>query len=110
MAFGTVGCPIVVAVDAYEKLPAQYKKLLDEAKPLAIKAMLDAYKAADDKNVPIFKKAGLKFVTYTDEELARFRKIAAEPVWAEWVKANKAKGIPAQELLDLILDTAKAKS
>ena len=110
MAFGTVGCPIIMAVDAYAKLPAQYKKLLEEAKPLAIKAMLEAYAAADKKNIPLFKKEGLKFITYTDAELARFRKIAAEPVWEEWVKANAAKGVPAQHLLDLILETAKAKS
>ncbi len=110
LSFGTVGCPTAVALDAYEKLPPQYKKLLEEAKPLAYKAMLDAYKAADDENIPLFKKSGLKFITYTDEELVRFRKIAAEPVWEEWVQKNSAKGIPARELLNLILDTAKAKS
>jgi TRAP-type C4-dicarboxylate transport system substrate-binding protein len=110
LSFGTVGCPTAVALDAYEKLPAQYKTLLEEAKPLAYKAMLDAYKAADDVNIPKFKKKGLKFITYTEEELSRFRKIAAEPVWDEWVQKNEAKGIPAKELLNLILDTARAKS
>ena len=108
MAIGSLGCPTLYALDAYEKLPPQYKKLLEEAKPLAYKAMLDAYKTADDQNVPLFKKAGVQFITYSDEELARFRKVAAEPIWEEWVKTHEAKGIPARELLTLILDTAKA--
>jgi hypothetical protein len=29
-------------------------------------------------------------------------------VWEEWVHKNSAMGIPAGELLNLILDTAKA--
>jgi TRAP-type mannitol/chloroaromatic compound transport system substrate-binding protein len=108
LAPGTVGCPTLMALDAYEKLPPQYKKLLDEAKPLGYKALMTAYKEADDVNIPLFKKSGLKFITYSDKELERFRKIGAEPVWEQWVKTNTAKGVPAQELLDLILDTAKA--
>jgi hypothetical protein len=29
-------------------------------------------------------------------------------VWEKWVADNKAKGLPAQEALDMILKTAKA--
>ena len=35
-----------------------------------------------------------------------FRKIGAKPVWDDWVKSASQKGVPAQELLDLILSTA----
>lgn len=105
---GTIGCPTVIGISAYGALPPQYKKLIDEAKPLAYAAMVAAYKEADDANIPIFKKQGLEFITYSDAELARFRKIAAQPVWDDWVSKSEAKGIPAKELLDLILKAAKS--
>ena len=38
--------------------------------------------------------------------MANFRKIAGEPLWNDWVKENEGK-IPAQELLDIVLKTAK---
>jgi TRAP-type C4-dicarboxylate transport system substrate-binding protein len=104
---GTIGCPTVIGLGAYGKLPPQYKTLIEEAKPLAYAAMAAAYKEADDKNIPMFKKQGLEFITYSDAELARFRSIGAQPVWDDWVKKSEAKGIPGRELLDLILDTAK---
>ncbi len=49
----------------------------------------------------------MKKITYSDAELAEFRAKAAEPVWKEWVKEQTAAGVPAQELLDLVLSTVK---
>ena len=46
-------------------------------------------------------------VQIPEEEMAEFRRIAGEPAWNAWVEENKDK-IPAQELLDLVLSTAKA--
>ncbi|GIS91185.1 MAG: hypothetical protein CM1200mP20_12260 [Pseudomonadota bacterium] len=45
-------------------------------------------------------------IRYTAAELDEFRKIGAKPVWDDWVKSASQKGVPAQELLDLILSTA----
>lgn len=106
LAPGTIGCPTVININSWKKLPEQYQKLVMEAEPLAYDALKAAYKAADDKNIPLFKEAGLTFITYSDEDLAKFREVAAHPVWEAWVKARKAEGLPGQELLDLILDTA----
>ena len=39
-----------------------------------------------------------------------FRKAAAQPVWDQWIKEANAVGLPAQELLDLVLKTAKEAS
>jgi hypothetical protein len=38
--------------------------------------------------------------------MAAFRKMAGMPLWKKWVKENEGK-IPAQELLDIVLKTAK---
>jgi TRAP-type mannitol/chloroaromatic compound transport system substrate-binding protein len=103
---GTVHCPAVININAYGKLPEQYKKLLEEAKPAAYAALKAAYKAADDKNVPEFKKKGISFVRFSEEELKRFRSIGAEPVWEDWAKGREAQGQPGRQLLDAIMRAA----
>ena len=46
---------------------------------------------------------------FSQYEMAEFRRIGGEPLWNDWVKENEGK-IPAQELLDLVLKTAKDAS
>lgn len=109
LAPGTQACPTLINKNAWGQIPPQYQKLFEEARPNVKKALVAAYGAADDKNIPLFKKR-LTFVTYTPAMLAEFRKVGAQPVWDKWVADMGAKGIPAKELLQLILDAAaKAK-
>ena len=105
---GAVSCPVVVNLTSYNKLPPEYRKLLDEARPMAYAALKAAYQAGDDKYVPEFKKKGITFIKFSAEELKAFRKTAAEPVWEEWAQKREAQGIPGRELLKTILDAAEA--
>ncbi|MFT6559186.1 C4-dicarboxylate TRAP transporter substrate-binding protein [Sneathiella sp.] len=103
---GAVNCPVVVNIPAWKALPEQYQKLLLDAKAPAYDALISAYEAADAKNLPMMKEKGLEAITYSDEELAAFRKAGAKPVWDDWLASMKEKGLPGQELLDLIMTTA----
>ncbi len=108
MSPGTAECSAVINKDAYAALPAQYKKLLEEALPQGYKDQIEAYVEIDKKNLPMFK-AKLKEVLYTDAELKRFREIAGKPVWDKWVADNKDK-FDAQGVLDAIFaEIEKAK-
>ena len=107
---GTQACPVVIGIEAWNKLPKQYQELLEKAKQQAYAEQKKAYGAADEQYLAEFKKKKLEFITYTNEELDQFRKIGAQPVWDEWVAEKTKQGVPAKELLDLILDTAKAAS
>lgn len=106
LAPGTQACPTLFNRDAWAKLPKQYRKLIEEVRPQVKAALKAAYKKADDKFIPLFKQK-LEFVTYTEAELDEFRKVGAKPVWDAWIREMSAKGIPAQELFDLIMTTAK---
>lgn len=106
MAPGSVNCPTVVNIDAYNGLSDANKKLLEAAIDKGYAALEKAYTASVEKYEPIADKAGMEKITYTDAELAEFRAKAAKPVWDTWVKEQSAKGVPAQELLDLVLKTA----
>jgi len=107
MALGSVGCPTLIHVDRWAELPQQYKDLLIEARPIAQAAAKAAYTAADEKNLPLFKKK-LQFIKFTPDELAAFRKVGGTPVWEEWVQKREAQGIPGRELLNFLLKEAGA--
>ena len=101
LAPGNAGCSAVVNKEAYAKLPPQYQKLLMEAQPEATKAMIAAYREADKIHLPAFKQK-LTEIKYSDDDLKKFREIAAKPVWEKWVADNKAK-FDSQGLLDALL-------
>ena len=106
MSLGTQACPSLINMDHWAKLPEQYKQLFEPSKAVSYTAVKAAYRDADEKNLELFKKKGLTFVRFTAEELAAFRAKGGEPVWNDWVAKRSAQGIPARELLDLILTTA----
>ena len=108
MNLGNVACPTLIHVDRWAELPQQYKDLLIEAQPLAHAAVKKAYREADTKNIPLFKKK-LQFIKFSDDELASFRKAGGEPVWEEWVKLRESQGIPGRELLNFLLTQSGAK-
>jgi TRAP-type C4-dicarboxylate transport system substrate-binding protein len=56
------------------------------------------------------KKGGYEMVKYTvpPDELARWTKVAGEPLWNEWVKKMEGKGRPeAQQVLNATLELLK---
>lgn len=105
MNLGSIGCPTLIHVDRWAELPQQYKDLLMEAQPIAQAAAKAAYRATDEKNIPLFRKK-LTFVKFTPDEIAAFRKAGGEPVWEEWVKLRESQGIPGRELLNFLLTQA----
>jgi len=98
---GSGECNVVFNIDAYDKLPKQYKQLLEDVKEQAYEAQIRAYQESDTKDLATFK-SGLTEIRYSDEELAEFRERAGRPVWNDWVKDNQRK-FDAEKLLKFIL-------
>ena len=110
MVLGTVNCPIVFNTASWAKLPKQYQKLLNDLKAGASNAQKIAYSTKDKENLKKWAaNPKLTAVKIDEAEMAEFRRIGGQPLWNDWVKEN-AKHIPAQELLDLVLKTAKEAS
>ncbi len=107
---GANNCPTIVNETALNKLPPQYRALMDSGHPIAYEALKAAQKTTDEKNLAAWHKQGLTAIVYSDEELKKFADLGARPVWDAWVKEMSAKNIPAKELLDLVMAEAeKAK-
>ena len=109
MAPGTSECGWLFNKTAHDALPDQYKELLTKYRDLVLDTELAAYAAADEKNLPEFE-ASMTKITYSDEQLEKFREVAGKPVWDAWIEANKDK-FDAQGVFDAIwtyADEAKA--
>ncbi|HHS94473.1 MAG TPA: C4-dicarboxylate ABC transporter substrate-binding protein, partial [Rhodobacterales bacterium] len=100
---GTVNCPVVVNTDALESLSDDERAALLGSVDEALDYYIDSY---NSKTMaawgPALDERGIERVTYTDEELAAFKEAAAAPAAAAWIEANNARGLPAQELYDLV--------
>lgn len=99
---GTVNCPVVVNQDAYDALPDNYKEALDSSIDEAIDHYLATYKKVYDKWYPTLDEMKIEQITFEKSEIDAFKAKAGKPLWDEWVKEMSAKGLPAQELLDMV--------
>ncbi|SFL62643.1 C4-dicarboxylate TRAP transporter substrate-binding protein [Shimia aestuarii] len=104
---GTVNCPVVVNVDAYEALSDDHRAALDSSVDEAIAHYLENYGALLKKWDGVLEEKGVQKVMIDEAELAKFREIAADPIREQWIADMSAQGLPAQELYDLVMDTLK---
>ena len=80
--------------------------MIEDSIPEIYETLKAGYRAADEKNIPMLKTSGLERIHYSEKQLTELRKLAAGPVWEQWVKDATAEGIPGRELLDFVLKTA----
>ncbi len=100
---GTVNCPVVVNTDALNDLSDDQREALMSSVDEALEHYLDTY---NNKTMsawgPALDQRGITEVTFSDAEIAAFKEAAAAPAAAAWIKDNTARGLPAQELYDLV--------
>ncbi len=105
MAMSGFMCFQGVSLKAWDKLPADLKAKLPEALKEADAALLDAYKKADEKWIPIFKKR-LEVDKFPASERAKLA-AGAGKIWEGWVKDHGKDG---QTMLDFVkAESAKYK-
>ncbi len=102
---GTVNCPVVVNIDAYEALSDAEREALDGSVDEALDYYLSNYGDLLKKWDGILEEKGVAKVSFSPEELAEFKAKAAEPAREAWIARMEAQGIPGQELYDLVIST-----
>lgn len=101
---GTVNCPVVVNIDAYESLSDEHREALDSSVSEAIDHYLENYDELLARWDSVLEEKGVQKVEYSQEQLDEFAAVA-EPIQTQWVEEMSAQGLPAQELLDLVNST-----
>ncbi len=108
MAMSGFQCFQGVSLSAWNKLPDSLKAKLPQAQQLATDALLKAYKAADDKWIPIFHEK-LEVTPFPPAERAKLA-AGADKIWQAWVKEQEAAGRPGRQMLDFVkAEVAKYK-
>jgi TRAP-type C4-dicarboxylate transport system substrate-binding protein len=110
MQLGIVHNSLNFNIKAWNALPAEYKKILEDARPEAYKLQREAYAAADEKSFPLFEKRKLEVIKITPEMRDKLISVAGKPVWDKWVAETEAKGLPGKEALELVLSLIKKHS
>ena len=100
---GTVNCPVVVNIDAYDALSDAEREALDGSVDEALDYYLENYAKLLARWDEILEEKGVEKVMFTPEVLAEFKAKAADPAREAWIKDMEAQGIPGQELYDLVM-------
>ncbi len=105
---GTVNCPVVVNTDALNALSDAERDALLGSVDEALQHYIDYYNNdAMTRWWALLEEKGVEKLNFNDERLAEFREKAAGPVAAKWIEENTARGLPAQELYDLVVGLLK---
>ena len=107
---GTVNCPVVVNIDAYDSLSDEHRAALDSSIPEAIDHYLANYAELLKRWDSVLEEKGVAKVEVAPEVIAEFQSVAGEPLHKAWIADMEAQGLPGQELYDLVVKTlAEAK-
>jgi TRAP-type C4-dicarboxylate transport system substrate-binding protein len=108
MAMSGLVCFQGVNIAVWNKLPENVRAKLPQAKEKAVAAMLEAYKQADAKWIPIFKEK-LEITPFPEAERKKLE-AGANEIWEQWVKDQEAAGRPGREMLNFVkAEVAKLK-
>ncbi|MEO1704021.1 MAG: C4-dicarboxylate TRAP transporter substrate-binding protein [Pseudomonadota bacterium] len=102
---GTVNCPVVVNIDAYDSLSEEHRAALDESVPEAIEHYLANYAELLERWDSVLAEKEVTKVTVDQAVIDEFRSTAADPVRDTWIADMEAQGLPGQELYDLVVTT-----
>lgn len=106
---GTVNCPIVANIDAYESLSDEHRAIFDESVPEAIEHYLANYGALLERWDSVLAEKNVTAVMLEQSEIDAFRAVAGAPIRDKWIADMTAQGLPAQELYDLVMTTLAAQ-
>ena len=108
---GTVNCPVVVNIDAYESLSDTHREALDGSVQEALDHYVANYGELLAKWDSVLAEKGVTKVEINADVIDAFRAKAADPIRDTWIADMEAQGLPGQELYDLVMSTlAEAKA
>ena len=106
---GTVNCPVVVNIDAYEALSPEHREALDSSIGEAVDHYVANYGTLLDRWDRVLEEKNVQKVQLDDSEIAAFREAAAVPIREAWIANMNAQGLPGQELYEVVVETLGAQ-
>lgn len=105
---GSVNCPVVVNSESLADLSDAHREALLGSVDEALEWYLEKYQVSIDKFEAKVAENGIQKLTFSDADVAAL-KATAQPVLDEWIADMNSRGLPGQELYDLVQATLKAQ-
>ena len=103
---GTVNCPVVVNTDALNSLSDANREALLSSVDEALDYYIDFYNEQTMARWwPTLEEYDIEQVTFSDAALNNFREQVAGPAADAWIEEMNGRGLPAEELYQLVIDT-----
>ncbi|WP_342076551.1 TRAP transporter substrate-binding protein DctP [Yoonia sp. SS1-5] len=103
---GTVNCPVVVNTNAMAELSEDHRAALLSSVDEALEHYVAYYQGATmDAWLPALRESGVATLTVRENIVDSIEQAVAGPAAAAWVAEHSARGLPAQELYDLVKTT-----
>jgi TRAP-type C4-dicarboxylate transport system substrate-binding protein len=108
LELGIISAYIAINKAAWDKLPPQYRKLVEDLVEPSQERGIPVILADGQKVIDQFKARNIQHVQFSAAERERLVEIGARPIWNKWVQDMISAGYPGQKLLDFVL-TESAK-
>ena len=105
---GSMNCPVVVNSEALADLSDAHREALLGSVDESLEWYLEKYQVSIDKfNAKVAEK-NIQVLKFSDSDVAAI-KATAKPVLDEWLADMDSRGLPGQELYDLVQTTLKSQ-
>ena len=101
---GSVNCPVVVNSDALAGLSDAHREALLGSVDEALEWYVAQYQVSVDAFNAKVEDNGIAVLSFSDEDVARLQATAA-PVLEAWLEDMESRGLPGQELYELVQTT-----
>lgn len=105
---GSVNCPVVVNSEALADLSDAHRAALLGSVDEALDWYVEKYQVSVDKFNAKIAENNIQVLTFSDTDVAAI-KATAQPVLDEWLADMDGRGLPGQELYDLVQSTLAAQ-
>ena len=93
----------VMNLEAWNEIPADLQAVMIGVADDAVENGLAYIDTALEGGLKDLADAGVITIDWPASEMERFRTLAGEPVWEDWIAEKTAQGLPAQEIFDTFL-------
>ncbi|MCK0095235.1 C4-dicarboxylate ABC transporter substrate-binding protein [Yoonia sp. F2084L] len=108
---GTSNCPVVVNTTALERLSTPHRVALLSSVDEALEHYVNNYNSVTMSAWgPALRDNEIVEITINDEIVSAINEEVAGPAAAAWIAETEAKGLPAQELYDLVTNMIAASN
>ncbi|MGR3513363.1 MAG: C4-dicarboxylate ABC transporter substrate-binding protein [Paracoccaceae bacterium] len=108
---GSVNCPVVVGTAALNALPEDHRDALMSSVDAALDHYVDHYNNNTMSDwEPALAERGIAVLTLREDIIADIRDEVAAPAAAAWIAEHSARGLPVQEIYDIVIETLEGGS